>query len=99
MEMKELLLCVDTVKKSDRIVQMGTQVRSLPSSMAARKFVTGGGLGKVFKVEQERNSIKPYWHSYGEREFLTEEEVKVIADRMAAAAARGATTANADAAA
>ncbi|MBI3210428.1 MAG: Gfo/Idh/MocA family oxidoreductase [Candidatus Solibacter usitatus] len=67
MEMKELLLCVDTVRKSDRVVQMGTQVRSLPSSMAARKFVTAGGMGKVFKIEQERNSVKPYWFNYGER--------------------------------
>jgi predicted dehydrogenase len=59
MDMKDLLLAVDTVKKSDRIVQMGTQIRSLPSSMAARKFVTGGGLGQVFKVEQERNAYRP----------------------------------------
>jgi len=73
MDMKELLLCVDTVKKSDRIVQMGTQIRSLPSSMAARKFVTGGQLGKVFKIEQERNSIKPYWHSRGERPLKQED--------------------------
>jgi predicted dehydrogenase len=73
MDMKELLLCVDTVKKSDRVVQMGTQIRSLPSSMAARKFITGGELGKVFKVEQERNSIKPYWHSYGDRELKQED--------------------------
>lgn len=73
MEMKELLLAVDTVKKSDRIVQMGTQIRSLPSSMAARKFITGGGLGQLFKVEQERNSLKPYWHSRGNRELKPED--------------------------
>jgi predicted dehydrogenase len=73
MEMKELLVCVDTVKKSDRVVQMGTQVRSLPSSMAAKKFVTSGGMGKVFKAEQERNSLKPYWHSYAERELKEED--------------------------
>lgn len=73
MDMKELLLAVDTVKKSDRIVQMGTQIRSLPSSMAAKKFVTGGGLGKVFKIEQERNSLKPYWHSRGSRDLKPED--------------------------
>jgi len=67
MEMRELLACYDTVKKTDRIVQMGTQIRSLPSSMAAKQFVTGGGLGQVFKIEQERNAIRPYWHQYGER--------------------------------
>jgi predicted dehydrogenase len=69
MDMKELLVCHDAVKRSDRIVQMGTQIRSLPSSMAAKKFVAEGGLGKIFKIEQERNSIRPYWHRYGERKI------------------------------
>lgn len=32
MDMKELLEAVDTVKRSDRIVQMGTQLRSSPTS-------------------------------------------------------------------
>jgi predicted dehydrogenase len=70
MDMKELLLCVDTVKRSDRVVQMGTQIRSLPSSMGAKKWIGAGGLGKVFKIEQERNSVHPYWHRYGERELV-----------------------------
>lgn len=71
MDMKELNTCVDAVKKSDRVVQMGTQIRSLPSSMAARKWVMEGNLGAVFKIEQERNAVKPYWHQRGER-TLTE---------------------------
>ncbi|MBM3737698.1 MAG: Gfo/Idh/MocA family oxidoreductase [Acidobacteria bacterium] len=69
MEMKDLLVCVDTVKRSDRIVQMGTQVRSLPSSMGAKTWIQAGGLGKVFKIEQERNGVTPYWHRYGERQL------------------------------
>jgi predicted dehydrogenase len=69
MDMRELLLAVDTVKKSDRIVQMGTQIRSLPSSMGARAFLAQGALGQVFKIEQERNGLKPYWHRYGERKI------------------------------
>jgi predicted dehydrogenase len=73
MDMKELLLCVDTTKRSDRIVQMGTQIRSLPSSMAAKQFVQSGGIGKVFKIEQERNALKPYWHRYGERTLQQED--------------------------
>ena len=67
MDMKELIQAVDAVKKYQRVVQMGTQIRSLPASMAARAFVTSGGLGKILKVEQSRNSYKPYWHGYGER--------------------------------
>jgi predicted dehydrogenase len=73
MEMKELITCNDAVKRSDRIVQMGTQVRSQPSSMAARQWIQAGNLGTVFKVEQERNSVRPYWHRYGERELKEED--------------------------
>ncbi len=66
MNMKELIMAVDAVKKNKRVVQVGTQIRSLPSSVAARKFVTSGGLGKVIKVEQSRNAWKPYWHGYAD---------------------------------
>ena len=61
MDMNELLPAVDTVKKSDRIVQCGTQVRSFAPSAAGRAFVSSGGLGKLFKIEQSRNSFRPYW--------------------------------------
>jgi predicted dehydrogenase len=61
MNMKELLSAVDAVKRSDRIVQCGTQVRSWAPSVAARAFVSSGGLGNIFKIEQSRNSLKPYW--------------------------------------
>ncbi len=67
MNMKELLAAVDAVKRSDRIVQCGTQVRSWAPSVAARAFVNSGGLGKVFKIEQSRNSYKPYWQGESER--------------------------------
>jgi predicted dehydrogenase len=70
MEMKELLTCVDTVKRSDRIVQIGTQIRSLPSSMGAKQWIQSGAMGQVFKIEQERNGVKPYWHTYGERPLV-----------------------------
>jgi predicted dehydrogenase len=74
MDMKELLLAVDTVKKSNRIVQCGTQIRSYPHSVAARQFVTSGNLGKILKVEQSRNAYKPYWHQFGTRQ-VTEKDV------------------------
>ncbi len=67
MNMRELIEAVDTVKRSDRIVQVGTQVRSWPSSVSGRAFLSSGGLGKIFKIEQSRNGYRPYWHSYGER--------------------------------
>jgi predicted dehydrogenase len=43
---------------------VGTQIRSLPASVAARAFVAAGKLGSILKVEQVRNSYRPYWHSY-----------------------------------
>lgn len=66
MNMKELIMAVDTVKKNKRVVQVGTQIRSLPSSIAAKRFVAAGGLGKIIKVEQSRNGWKPYWHGYAD---------------------------------
>ena len=67
MEMKELIDAVDTVKKSDRVVQCGTQVRSWAPSVAGRAFVGSGGLGKILKIEQSRNTYRPYWHTTGAR--------------------------------
>ncbi len=67
MDLKELRQACDAVKASRRIAQVGTQVRSFPSAVAARAFVQSGGLGKIFKIEQSRNSYKPYWYRYAER--------------------------------
>jgi predicted dehydrogenase len=65
MNMRELVRAYDTVKKSDRIVQVGTQMRSYPQSAGARGLITSGGLGQILKVEQVRNGYSPYWISYG----------------------------------
>jgi predicted dehydrogenase len=67
MDMRELISAVDAVKRSDRIVQCGTQVRSWAPSVAGRAFVASGGLGKLFKIEQSRNSVHPYWDSNAAR--------------------------------
>ncbi len=67
MHLKELRRAYDAVKASGRVVQMGTQVRSFASSVAAREFVQKGGLGTIFKIEQSRNSYRPYWYRYAER--------------------------------
>ncbi|MEN6532996.1 MAG: Gfo/Idh/MocA family oxidoreductase [Bryobacteraceae bacterium] len=67
MEWKELNIAVDAVKRNNRVVLIGTQVRSWPGPAAAAAFIRSGGLGKVLKIEQARNGYKPYWHGYGER--------------------------------
>ena len=67
MNMKELIEAVDAVKKHDRIVQVGTQLRSWPSFTGCRAFVETGALGKISKISQVRNDYRPYWHGYARR--------------------------------
>ncbi len=70
MNMRELIRAYDTVKHSDRIVQIGTQMRSSPNSTAAKKLLAESQLGKILKVEQVRNGYSPYWMSYGGNAFF-----------------------------
>ena len=74
MNMEELIQASDTVKKYGRVVQNGTQIRSLPQALAARDFIASGGLGKILKAAQARNGSQPYWLRYAERS-VTETDV------------------------
>lgn len=65
MNMKELVRAYDAVKKSGRIVQVGTQMRSYPQAQGLKQFLDAGELGRTLKVVQARNSYSPYWMSYG----------------------------------
>jgi len=67
MEMGELIEAVDAVKKNNRIVQVGTQLRSSPSFAGCKAFVETGALGKISKIAQVRNGYLPYWHGYVRR--------------------------------
>ena len=58
---------VDIVKASTQIVQMGTQVRSFPTSAGCKKLFESGAIGKVSRIEQCRNGSKPYWYSWMQR--------------------------------
>jgi len=73
MNMDELKRAVDAVDRSGRVVQNGTQIRSLPQARAARQFVSAGGLGKVLKASQARNGYRPYWYQYAERPIREED--------------------------
>jgi len=64
MNLDELKEAVDAVKKHNRVVQVGTQLRSYPSFTGCRKVVQDGQLGKIVKVTQVRNSYEPYWFRY-----------------------------------
>lgn len=76
MEMATLNRVFDLVKAGTQVVQMGTQVRSYATSAGCKKFFESGAIGKVSRIEQCRNSGKPYWYSWMERaEQLKAEDV------------------------
>lgn len=60
----ELKAAYDAVKANNIIVQAGTQLRSYSSMAGARAMFETGKLGKISRIEQCRNSARPYWYSY-----------------------------------
>ncbi len=64
MSMKKLVSAVDAVKEAGVVVQVGTQLRSLPGIVGARDLFRSGKLGKLSRVEECRNSPRPYWYGY-----------------------------------
>jgi len=64
MDLSRLNQAYDAVKKARVIVQIGTQLRSYPSFAGCRKLYQTGVLGKVARIEQRRNTTKPYWYNY-----------------------------------
>jgi len=62
MNFEKLKVAVDAVKKCKIIVQVGTQLRSLPTFTGCKKLYATGILGTVGRIEQHRNDIKPYWY-------------------------------------
>jgi len=45
------------------VCQIGTQVRSYPTSTGCREVYRSGALGNISRIEQVRNGTKPYWYS------------------------------------
>lgn len=64
MDMDKLVKAVDAVKKAGVVAQVGTQLRSLPSITGAREVCQSGKLGKLMRVEECRNSQRPYWYQF-----------------------------------
>jgi len=64
MRMDRLRAAYDAVKKANNVVQIGTQLRSLPSFTGCRKLYGTGILGTVGRIEQCRNAERPYWYGY-----------------------------------
>lgn len=62
--MQELLRAFDAIKAAGVVVQVGTQIRSLPTSTACHELWKSGVLGKASRIEQCRNGERPYWYHY-----------------------------------
>jgi predicted dehydrogenase len=60
----KLKAAVDAVKASGIVMQSGTQLRSMSSMTGCRELYKTGILGKVARIEQCRNSYRPYWYHY-----------------------------------
>jgi predicted dehydrogenase len=64
MEMDKLVRAVDAVKAAGTVVQVGTQLRSLPGIVGARELFRSGVMGKLSRIEECRNNEQPYWYNY-----------------------------------
>jgi predicted dehydrogenase len=75
-ELAPLLRAYDAAKaaqKNGSIIQVGTQLRSLPGIAGARELIKSGVLGKISRIDETRNATPPYWYSYLKRELKQED--------------------------
>ncbi len=63
MDFEKVKRACDAVKAAGIVCQIGTQVRSYPTSTACRQLCEEGVLGKISRIEQCRNGNRPYWYS------------------------------------
>jgi predicted dehydrogenase len=63
MDLDKVKRACDAVQAAGVVCQIGTQIRSLPTSTTCRQLVQDGKLGKISRIEQVRNGIRPYWYS------------------------------------
>lgn len=63
MDFEKLKRAVEAVKQAGVVCQIGTQVRSYPTSTGCREVYRSGALGNISRIEQVRNGTKPYWYS------------------------------------
>jgi len=63
-EIGELNRAYKAAKASGVVIQVGTQLRSTPIAAGSRELLKSGRLGRISRIEQVRNSDKPYWYEY-----------------------------------
>ena len=72
--LEEVKAARDAVKRSNLVVQIGTQHRSEPYQLAAREIVRSGALGDVSKYEIVWNYNGPRWRGRPEVKQLREQD-------------------------
>jgi predicted dehydrogenase len=75
--LKEANEALAVVKRSSRVVQMGTQRRSMPRYQSARDLMREGRIGKLVKVDICGNQYTPYRWSFRPEEFAAVRESDV----------------------
>jgi len=65
---------VQAVKRTGRIVQIGTQGLSDPRLWGLKKFIASGKLGKISHVEQVQSYWGPRWRGRGEVALIKEKD-------------------------
>jgi predicted dehydrogenase len=75
-EFDKLVKSYDAAKAAQAkgsIIQVGTQLRSLPGVAGAREVMKSGVIGKVSRIDETRNSTPPYWYNYLKRDVRKED--------------------------
>ncbi len=75
MNMEELRSACDAVEDAGTVVQIGTQLRSMPTLAGCKAVCEAGILGTISRIEQCRNGTQPYWYSRIARLPINESEV------------------------
>ncbi len=64
MDFEKLKAACDAVRANKIVFQAGTQLRSFASMTGCRALYKTGILGTVSRIEQRRNTTRPYWYHY-----------------------------------
>ncbi len=65
---------VEAVKKTGKIVQIGTQGLSSPNLWGLKKFIASGKLGKISKVELAQSYWGPRWRTRADSKLVKESD-------------------------
>jgi predicted dehydrogenase len=76
-DLKEANEALAAVRRSGRVVQMGTQRRSFPKYQGARDLMRDGGIGSLVKVDINGNQHTPYRWAFKPEEFASLRESDV----------------------